>query len=246
MSSSQGTTRIGLQPDSIPRSISGDEEINRVLQGLEESDLVIISGRAGVGKSRLALECCRRFKELHQEFKVRCIYNRGLDLFEDLRVHFLEPGSFLVFVDDANRVSRFDYIIHLLQDQREEDQRIKVIATVRNYAVEKIRNEAKSYGGLVEVEVQPLQEKEIKQLVEDEYGIKNHFFLDRISEIAKGNPRLAIMAAEVTKRDGKLQSIRNVTQLYDDYFVSVRKDLEELGRSTELLKGASIVTFFAS
>jgi hypothetical protein len=221
-----------------------DQEVNRVLQGLEESDLVTISGRAGVGKSRLALECCRRFKELHQEFKLQCIYNRGLDLFEDLRVNFLEPGSFFILVDDANRVTRFDYIIHLLQDQREEDQRIKVIATVRNYAVEKIRNEAKMYGGLVEVELQPLGEKEIKQLVEDEYGIKNHFFLDRISEIAKGNPRLAIMAAEVTKRDGTLQSIRDVTQLYDDYFVSVRKDLEELGRSAELLKVACIVTFF--
>jgi hypothetical protein len=221
-----------------------EEEVNRVLQGLEDSDVVTISGRPGVGKSRLALECCRRFKELHQEFKVQCIYNRGLDLFEDLRVNFLEPGSFLILVDDANRVTRFDYIIHLLQDQRKEDQRIKVIATVRNYAVEKIRNEAKMYGGLVEVEIQPLGEKEIKQLVEDEYGIKNHFFLDRISEIAKGNPRLAIMAAEVTKRDGTLQSIRDVTQLYDDYFVSVRKDLEELGRSAELLKVACIVTFF--
>jgi hypothetical protein len=221
-----------------------EEEVNRVLQGLEESDLVTILGRAGVGKSRLALECCSRFKELHQEFKVQCIYNRGLDLFEDLRVNFLEPGSFLIFVDDANRITRFDYIIHLLQDQRKEDQRIKVIATVRNYAVDKIRNEAKMYGGLVEVEIQPLEEKEIKQLVEDEYGIKNHIFLDRISEIAKGNPRLAIMAAEVAKREGTLQSIRDVTQLYDDYFVSVRKDLEELGRSADLLKVACIVTFF--
>ena len=179
-----------------------EEEVKRVLQGLEESDLAIISGRAGVGKSRLALECCRRFKELHQEFKVRCIFNRGLDLFEDLRVHFLEPGSFLILVDDANRVTRFDYIIHLLQDQRGEDQRVKVIATVRNYAVEKIRNEAKSCGGFVEVELQPLEEKQIKELVEGEYGIKNQFFLNRIAEIAKGNPRLAIMAAEVTRAGG--------------------------------------------
>jgi hypothetical protein len=220
------------------------EEVKGVLQRLEENDLIIVSGRAGVGKSRLALECCKRFKELHQEYKVRCIFNRGLDLFEDLRVHFLEPGSFLIIVDDANRVTRFDYIIHLLQDQRGEDQCIKVIATVRNYAVEKIRNEAKSYGGLLEVELQPLEEKQIKELVEREYGIKNQFFLNRIAEISKGNPRLAIMAAEVAKRDGSLQSIRDVTQLYDDYFISVRKDLEELGESTELLKVAGIITFF--
>ena len=88
-----------------------EEEVEQTLQGLEDGDLVIVSGRAGVGKSRLALECCERFREANPEYEIRCVFNRGPDLFDDLRVHFSEPGRYLILVDDANRVSRFAYII---------------------------------------------------------------------------------------------------------------------------------------
>jgi len=219
-----------------------EEEVEQTLQGLEDGDLVIVSGRAGVGKSRLALECCERFREANPEYEIRCVFNRGPDLFDDLRVHFSEPGRYLILVDDANRVSRFAYIIQLLQHQS-EDQQIKVVVTVRDYALDKVREAAQSHGGGVEVVLSPFEEEQIKQLIEDEYDIRNHFYLDRITDIAQGNPRLAIMAAEVAKQEGTLQSIGDVSTLYDVYFASIREDLEELG-TQDLLKVAGIVTFF--
>ena len=219
-----------------------EEEVERVLQGFETRDLVIVTGRAGVGKSRLALECCEQYKKVHPEYEVRCVFNRGSDLFDDLRVHFSEPGCFLILADDANRISRFDYVVQLLQDQR-EDQQIKVIATVRDYALDKVRESARPHGGATEVELQLLEEKQIKQLVEDEYSIRNHLYLDRIADIAQGNPRLAIMAAEVAKRENTLHSISDVSALYDEYFVSIRRDIKGLG-DWDLLKAAGIVAFF--
>ncbi len=54
-----------------------EEEVEQTLQGLKEGNLIIVSGRAGVGKSRLALECCERFREANFEYEVRCIFNRG-------------------------------------------------------------------------------------------------------------------------------------------------------------------------
>lgn len=115
-----------------------EAEIDNVLQELENSDLIIISGRTGIGKTRLALESCKRFKELHGEYEVRCISNRGRDLFNDLIIYFSETGSFLILVDDANRIDRFEYITQLLKNHR-EDQKIKVIVTVRDYALDNIR-----------------------------------------------------------------------------------------------------------
>ena len=219
-----------------------EKELEEVLQGLENSNLVIVSGKAGVGKSRFAIECCNQFLASHPDYKVKCIFRRGPDIFEDLRVYFSEPGCHLIFVDDANRLSSFDYFIDLLHHQR-DDQKIKIIATVRDYALEKIEISAQSYKNSTEVELNSLDENQIKQIVKDEYEILNPLYLNRIAEIAQGNPRLAIMAAKVAKTENRLDSINNVSNLYDEYYSSIRNELQELG-DENLLKAAGIVAFF--
>ncbi len=220
-----------------------EPELEQVLQGLENNNLAIISGKAGIGKSRFVLEICDQFKASHPEYEIRCIFFRGANLFEDLRVHFSEPKKYLIFVDDANRISQFEYFIRLLLDQR-EDQQIKVIATVRDYALEKVLEAAKPYGELVNVELTSLNDEQVKHLVRDEYGITNHRYLNRISDISQGNPRLAVMASEVAKQENRLTSLVDVSSLYDKYYSSIRHELEELGDTSDLLKITGIVAFF--
>jgi hypothetical protein len=218
-----------------------EKELSQIMRALDANDVVIIAGRAGVGKTRLALECCYQFKKTHSEFSVKCIFNRGQDLSEDIRVYFSESGHFLILVDDANRVSRFDYFVYLIQNQR-EDQKMKIIATVRDYALKKIQEEARTFENIFEIELQKLEDDQIKQLVKDEYSINNYLYLDRIAEIAQGNPRLATMVAEVAKRENTLQSINDVSALYEKYFASIRDHVKDF--NDDLIKTASIVVFF--
>ncbi len=122
----------------------------------------MVSDRPGIGKTRFALECCARYLTEHADAKVFCIFNKGADLFEDLRVYFSEPGHFLIFVDDANRLTRLEYALQLLHDQR-EDQKIRVLATVRDYALESVEKIARPFGGGESVELHQFKDDQIKE-----------------------------------------------------------------------------------
>lgn len=219
-----------------------EDDVNRVLAVLNTCDLALIAGHAGVGKTRLALECCRRYTEIHPDVQVRCIFNRGPDIFEDLRIHFGAPGHYLLMVDDTNRITRFAYVLQLIADQR-DDQKIKIIATVRDYALRSALESAQPFGGGTVIELQPLNEDQIKELATEEFGIHHHLYLERIAEIAQGNPRLAVMAASVASRENTIQSIADVSALYDEYFATIRRDLGDLTDAT-LLRVAGIIAFF--
>ena len=58
-------------------------------------------------------------------------------------------------------------IIQLLCEQR-KDQHIKVVATVRDYALDQVREASKRCGVYTEIELPIMKDDEIKQFVESE------------------------------------------------------------------------------
>lgn len=218
-----------------------EEEVKTIITALEAKDLIVISGRSGVGKSRIAIEGIHKFKLTHSEYEVRCVYNRGVSIFEDLAVHFSDLKPFIIFVDDANRLNQLDYVLQWIHKQ-EHGRIIKIIATVRDYAIDKVQSIARKYGGGFEIEINPLNDEQISDLIEREFEIKNVHYLERISDIAKGNPRLAIMAAKVAKRENSLRSISDVTLIYEEYYESIKRDIDALD-DMNIKKAAGIVSF---
>jgi hypothetical protein len=216
-----------------------DEQVGSVLEALRQGAVVLISGRQGTGKTRLALECLRRFGVELPAAGVWCVFPRGPDLFQDIQNHFRAAGHYLILVDDANRANRFEYVIELLRDAR-PDRTISIIATVRDYARDGVVEVVRGLAEPTVVEVPALSDDEIQTLVREEFGIRSSVFLDRIVRLANGNARLAVMAAQIVVEKKALASIADTTALYDEYYRSVRRDLVDLGNRPMLLAAAAI------
>lgn len=216
-----------------------EPQADEVAGALDRADVVLVAGRPGVGKTRLALESARRYVEAHPDAEVWCVLHRGADLFHDLRTRFQAPGHYLLVLDDANRLTRFEYALELLRDAR-PDRTVKLLATVRDYAAGPVQDAARAFGAGAPIVVEPLSDNEIRTLVEVEFEIRNHAYQERISDIARGNPRLAVMAARVARREESLASLHNVTALYDEYFRTVRQDVADVQDPT-LMRAAAAV-----
>lgn len=222
-----------------------EEELGRMLSTLEQENMVILTGGAGVGKTRLALEICKRFREQHTEYQAWCVFGRNINLWEDLQIYFRGPGDYLILVDDANMLSRFEYVVDLLLDKW-DDRKVKVVVTVRDYALKKISEAASKVSDEDIWVVKPFTDEQIREFLKEEFGIKNYRYIKRIVGIAKGNPRLAVMAANAAITGG-LKSIHNVTELYEDFFSSIKGGLLNEDEDLDidrLIKVAAIISFF--
>lgn len=219
-----------------------EAELENALAILEHTDVLILGGRPGVGKSRLALEVCRKYKEKYPACETKGIFYRGQDLTNDLYVYFGNPNHYLLFVDDANRVSSFNDILEF-RDINRQKSKIKIVATVRDYALQKLQTDIPLHTRSKVIEITRLSNDEIGKLVDKEFGIVNYRFVDRINDIACGNPRLAIMMAEIIETKKTLASINDVSQVYESYYRGVQTQLLGLD-DPQLLKVVGIVTFF--
>ena len=83
---------------------------------------------------------------------------------------------------------------------------------------------------------------EIIKKINLENGILNEDYLDRIVRIAEGNSRMAILAGKIACEANRLDSINDVTQLYEEYSGRVLRD-SELQSNAQLLKSAGIIAF---
>lgn len=195
-----------------------EEFIDNATQALERGNFLLISGAAGLGKTVLSVNLANKLKHDKPELKVICLFDKGADLIRDITAYFSEPGEYLIFIDDANRLdNRLDYILHYLNDHNEK-RNFKIIATVRDYARSSVIDKVKKYTTPHELIITPLTDNQIKELSETLFGIKNRDYQERIQEVSCGNPRLAVMASKVAIETNQIQSIQNVTSLYKDYF----------------------------
>lgn len=216
-----------------------DQEIMQALEHLAETNVLVITGPAGVGKSRFAVECCRQFVQLNPDYQLRCILNKGVQVYQDIRTEFSAPGYYLVLVDDVNRLVEREYLLSLLSKNPAEAH-FKLVMTVRDYAASGVLNRIPQS---TPIHLTLFTGDQIRSFVKNAWKIDNPHYQDRIAQIAKGNPRLAVMTAQLAVKHNTLESIEDASTLYDEYFSYLRQDGHVL-ENRQNLAVAGIVALF--
>ena len=220
-----------------------EDEFQELYSLIATSNIVLVTGLAGIGKTKLSIEACNIYAK-ENDYQFKAILNRGTNIFDDMKSYFNEDSkNYLIFIDDVNRIpSALEYIQEYFGEKLKEGA-IKIVATVRDYAKAKISQIIPMELISNEFELSVLSDDAIKTIVKNEYNVTNPIYLDRIIDIAGGNPRLALMTASLAKKHNTLDSIYNVTSLYDEYFSTIKDDLEEFN-DENFLKAITIVAFF--
>lgn len=218
-----------------------EDELARIMQALERSDFLILTGQPGVGKTKLAIETIRNLSDEAAKYSAYAVSNKSADLLDDLYTHLDANTNNIIFVDDANRIDRFSQISGYYQSKRKGQ--LKVIITVRDYALSVINNLCVGFSPEI-IPVSKFDDEQIKALIEsNDLEILNQDYQKDIVRIADGNARLAIMTALLAKENQDISVLRNVSDLFETYYSTFVKDEGAFGDPTNM-KCLGLIAFF--
>lgn len=189
-------------------------EITEICTSILNNRVTVLTGPSGIGKTRLALEACR--KQNDGQTKVFCIKSNGNLLYEDIKYYISDPGRYLIFFDDANMVASLENVLGTLLTLS-TDFDVRVLISVRDYAKERVIDAVSQYISPNIIEVGRLKDDEIKDILKADLGIVNSDYLNKIAGIANGNIRLAFLAG-MRSIDGGYQAIRNAEDIFKNYY----------------------------
>lgn len=216
-----------------------EKELGVIRNKLEKNDIVIISGPAGVGKSKLAIKAINEFTKSNLDYNTYAISPKGVDIYSDLESYFKGEENNILLVDDVNRIDKFQQILGFYKGLNLG--KLKLVLTVRDYALQNVKDWLSEYKNVI-IPVGRFFDKEINAIIEKEpFGVSYLGF--QINEIAKGNARLAVMMAMLAKKANSLDSLNNVAELFEQYFESFISD-EEAFKDKRVLKALGILSFF--
>ena len=217
-----------------------EKELKDISDAYLKVDVVILNGSAGTGKTRLALHYVKNHPATNNE-KIYCIHSNALPIYEDLKLFIDRPGNYFLFIDDANQLSGLQHIIRYVS-MKPEGYNVKILITVRDYALQKIINDVREITSYEIININVFSDDKIKKLLETSLGILNRDYQERIIRIAEGNARIAILAGKVACNSKRLDSINDVSQLYEDYYGSFLEDNQLLADKNMCIT-AGIVAF---
>lgn len=222
--------------------IGREKEIEDGINLLDKNDILLVHGAAGTGKSKYSLELAKLYSDKNH-FSFLCIGNKGISIWEDLKINIKTNKKYLLLIDDANRLAQnFQLILSLLSER--ESNTLKLVVTVRDYAFSQVKSIAANFHYST-IEIEAFSNAEIEKIIQSEdFKISEPPYVDRILKIAKGNARLAVMCARVALGSKNVLELQDASQIYDEYFEPLFTEVDLL-KEPIAQRALAIISFFS-
>lgn len=195
-------------------------DIESMIGEINKHQIFVIKGDPGVGKTRLATEIC---KKLNKDSNVITVKSNELSIYDDVS-YALNPDKInYLFLDDANTITSLDAVLALL-NLEEYREKLKVIITIRSYAYSHIQKQISHYH-FCTFEKNLMKEENIEALIDSLDKEIPHSILTRVKELSKNNPRLAVLAVQMYKKQGT-NWIGKDNEILTNYYAQILKENE--------------------
>ena len=220
-----------------------EEEILNNCTLLSEKNILIIRGPQGVGKTRLAIESLIRFQAENPKYEIFCIVNKSMDVTQNIHKIAAYYKNILILLDDANRIDDLEKTLSILiKTSYLED--VKIILTVRDYALNPIKSTLGIEYDYNEVSVNVFRRKDLYTILKSEsIGRLNEPAIDAILKVSKGNIRIAILAARLLLETNDLRSISEIPKIFDKFFQELFIKIET-HENHQLKQVLAIIAFY--
>ncbi|KGO93186.1 nSTAND3 domain-containing NTPase [Flavobacterium subsaxonicum] len=234
-------TEKGLQPSLTNEFIGREEELKNSIEILKNHDILLLSGGAGIGKSKLGVKILEEFYK--DDYVPIVIQSSGVSLWDDYQHLFLPGKQHVILFDDANKsITNLNYLLSKLEGS--QSYHVKVVITSRDYVKKQVSSALDNYL-YKELNIPEFKDDEIAKIIVSALpNLQHHSDIKRkIVDLAKGNARVALMATYSVTPDSETNYLDSPVLLYEKYF---KKISEEVGifNNPIILKSLAIVSFF--
>lgn len=206
-------------------------EIESIKSSLSEVNAILISGDAGIGKTRLALEAAEQYAK-ENNFELWVMRNNNEPIWDDLHLYFEKTGRYIIIIDDANEIGNLKTYLEFLRDRSDD---IKIMITVRKYALDDVSAKLNSVMKNKQIHIDKLKDEEIEKMIAENFNL-NSIALEKISGLSNGNPRIAFLAGKLASETNKISSLTNISELYRNYYGIYLKE-QEIDKSLFICAG---------
>jgi len=215
-----------------------ETELDKSIQLLKQYDYLLITGQAGVGKTKFSIQLVTNYLKSNPGYIVKYIRNNNQLIWDDLKIQITKNKKYIIVVDDANKLkSNLASIINFKNEFNSGD--IKIIMTVRNYLKQEIEYQLKENGL---IELANFNKSELAKILQSPEFRITDYYTDRIYSISKGNPRIALMGA-IAGINKEIEKLTKASLILEEYFSAANNSIKD---DIVLLKTAGILTLFRS